>query len=68
MGLGGVGSLENISPCNFLLYSGDNDRTGGSALPGSRLGAGILSDRSFIGLKDSVSEATLKVKKNIVDQ
>jgi len=39
---------------------GENTKTGGSALPGSSLGAGILSDRSFASIKDSISEATMK--------
>jgi len=40
--------------------TGENDNTGGSALPGSRLGAGILSDRKFASLASVVSESTLK--------
>jgi len=40
--------------------AGSNESTGGSALPGSKLSAGILSDRSFLALKDSISEATAK--------
>jgi len=39
---------------------GKNENTGGSALPGSKLSAGILSDRSFLALKDSISEASTK--------
>ena len=35
--------------------------TGGSVLPGSSVGIGILSDRSFDSLKDSISEPTMKV-------
>jgi len=40
--------------------TGDNEKTGGSALPGSSLGVGILSDRSFSSLASAVSEPTLK--------
>jgi len=38
----------------------DNANTGGSALPGSKLSAGILSDRSFKALEGSISESTAK--------
>lgn len=37
-----------------------NTATGGSVLPGSAIGAGILSDRSFASLKDKICEPTLK--------
>merc|ERR1719285_942358 len=37
-----------------------NEMTGGSVLPGSSVGIGILSDRSFDSLKDSISEPTMK--------
>jgi len=40
--------------------TGSNMQTGGSYLPGSKLGVGILSDRSFSSLNSEVSEATLK--------
>ena len=46
---------------NSNISLGENDNTGGSALPGSRLGAGILSDRKFASLASVVSESTLKV-------
>jgi len=37
-----------------------NTATGGSVLPGTTIGAGILSDRSFASLKDKVCETSLK--------
>jgi ATP-dependent RNA helicase DDX18/HAS1 len=37
-----------------------NSRSGGSILPGSTTGLGILSDRSFASLGDKVSEPTYK--------
>jgi len=37
-----------------------NSRSGGSVLPGSSAGLGILSDRSFTSLGDKVSEPTYK--------
>merc|ERR1719186_1977140 len=42
------------------LDSEKNEMTGGSVLPGSSVGIGILSDRSFDSLKDSISEPTMK--------
>jgi len=37
-----------------------NEMTGGSELPGSSVSIGILSDRSFDSLSDSISENTMK--------
>merc|ERR1740128_848699 len=37
-----------------------NTATGGSVLPGTTIGAGILSDRSFASLKDKVCETSLR--------
>jgi hypothetical protein len=45
--------------------SGDtkDDVTSRDQLPGSQLGAGILSDKSFAALAPLVSDATLKVRR-----